>query len=677
MYLYKAIYDNVGPLDTVCFEFTFNEAGRPKPIIIVGENGSGKSTVLSNIVDAFYEMAGQQFTNARQRSDEGIGSQFYKVIARTEIHSGANYMASYLLFKGIKEYSYSFKCGDIEADAFASKYGFEKGKIHWNETENFKHTSISKENALDEWSHGVICYFGPERYECPSWMGEKYYNIEDYSHPSINTRLEGKLDNPISVKSVTADTLQWLLDIIADSRADIRCNNDRSLSIEHVDVNNLILLRQARTNIEAILSKIVGEEVYFSLNFRSEAGSRFKILRKRDNSVFCPSLDSLSTGQAALLNMFATIIRYADRNDINKSIKMQSIQGIVVIDEIELHLHTNLQKETLPELIKLFPRIQFIITSHSPLFLLGMRDTFGSDNFEVYEMPTATKIDVEKFLEFQKAYDYLKRTQKYHEEAEKAIRSIAPQGKTIIITEGYTDWKHIKAAYNALKADVKHHALFDTLDFEFFEYGPKASTEYYQYEIEMGNTVLCTLCENLAKIPQINRYIFIADRDDKNTSKRMSCADAQYKNWGNNVFSFILPIPPHRVETPNICIEHLYTNEEIKTEWTDQTSKISRRLFMGNEFDEYGHAAQIGRFCERKDLCGKNKISIIEGTSGERVLDINAPKINYALPKSKFAELILKCEPPFGRFNFDNFVPIFEIIKKIAIENMRTEHLKV
>ena len=97
---------------------------------------------------------------------------------------------------------------------------------------------------------------------------------------------------------------------------------------------------------------------------------------------------------------------------------------------------------------------------------------------------------------------------------------------------------------------------------------------------------------------------------------------------------------------------------------------------MGNEFDEYGHAAQIGRFCERKDLCGKNKISIIEGTSGERVLDINAPKINYALPKSKFAELILKCEPPFNRFNFDNFVPIFEIIKKIAIENMRTEHLK-
>lgn len=79
MYLYKAIYDNVGPLDTVCFEFTFNEAGRPKPIIIVGENGSGKSTVLSNIVDAFYEMAGQQFTNARQRSDEGIGSQFFEM----------------------------------------------------------------------------------------------------------------------------------------------------------------------------------------------------------------------------------------------------------------------------------------------------------------------------------------------------------------------------------------------------------------------------------------------------------------------------------------------------------------------------------------------------------------------------------------------------------------------
>lgn len=666
MYLYKAIFENVGPLNTVCLNLPFNLDKTPKPIVFVGENGSGKSTILSNIVDALYEMAGQQFTNARQRNDEGVGSQFYKIISGTEIHTGTEYMVSCLQFKGTKEYDYLFKCGKIEIDVFLDRFGIEKGVLHWNTNENEKNVSISKEDALDEWSNNVFCYFGPERYECPLWMGEKYYDIKEFLHPSVQQRWDGRLDNPISVKNVTASTLQWLLDIIADSRADIRQETDGNLSIEHVDVNQLLLLRTARTNIEIILSKIVGEDVYFALNFRSEAGSRFKILRKKDNTVFSPSLDSLSTGQAALFNMFATIIRYADRNDITKSINMSEIHGIVVIDEIELHLHTNLQKETLPELIKLFPRIQFIITSHSPLFLLGMRDAFGEECFEVHEMPTATNINVEKFLEFQKAYDYLKQTQKHHDEVEKLIRSIKSEGKTIIITEGHTDWKHIKAAYNALKSGEEYQDIFAGLNFEFLEYGPKTSQNNYQYRIDMGNSALYAICNNLAKIPQTNRYIFIADRDDEKTNGKMSCPNSQYKNWGNNVFSFLLPVPEHRKSTPNICIEHLYTDAEIKTEWVDPENDIPRRLFLGNEFDSYGHFAQMRLFCERKDLCGEGKITIIEGTSGERVLDINDPNINYALPKSKFADLVLNCEAPFDGFNFNAFVAIFEIIREIS-----------
>lgn len=669
MYITKAIYENVGPLNTACFDFPFSETETPRPVIIVGENGSGKSTVLSNIVDALYEMAGKQFSNAQQKNEFGNGSQYYKVITGTEIHTGSDYMVSYLQFKGKNEYLYSFKCGNVEDDSFASKFGLKKGRLSWNGKESSKNTSISKADAREEWASNVLCYFGPDRYERPSWMGEKYYNIDDYSHPSVKPRWEGKLNNPISAKNVTATTLQWLSDIIADSRADIKRENNGTFSTEHVDFNSLMLLRQARTNIETLLSEIVGEEVYFALNFRSEAGSRFKILRKKDSSVFCPSLDSLSTGQAALFNMFATIIRYADGNDINKSIHMQDIQGIVAIDEIELHLHSILQKEVLPRLIKLFPKIQFIITSHSPLFLLGMRDVFGEDGFEVYEMPTATKINVEKFSEFQKAYDYIKQTQKYHEEAEAAILSIAPQGKTIIVTEGHTDWKHMKAAFNALKTDGKHDELFDGVDFEFFEFGPKNSSDQYQYKLEMGNTVLCSLCENTAKLPQTNRYIFIADRDDKNTNKKMSVLGKEYKDWGNNVYSFILPVPHHRTDTPDICIEHYFSDDEIKTEWVNSEDGISRRLYIGNEFDEYGHAIGVQRFCERKDLCGKDKISIIEGTSGERVLDFDNTGINYALPKSKFADLVLNKTEPFNHFNFENFTHVLEIIKHIIQEN--------
>ena len=93
--------------------------------------------------------------------------------------------------------------------------------------------------------------------------------------------------------------------------------------------------------------------------------------KKSDGIELVPSLNALSTGQLALFNMFTTIIRYADADDIDLSHKLDEIKGIVVIDEIELHLHTKLQREILPRLLALFPNIQFVITSHAPLFYLA------------------------------------------------------------------------------------------------------------------------------------------------------------------------------------------------------------------------------------------------------------------------------------------------------------------
>ena len=128
---------------------------------------------------------------------------------------------------------------------------------------------------------------------------------------------------------------------------------------------------------ELLLSDILGKPVCFELNIRNvKTSGRFRIVEKSTGNVVIPTFDSLSTGQMALFNLFVTIIRYADYNDVNKSIKLDAISGIVAIDEIELHLHSNLQRDILPNLIKRFPKIQFIITSHSPLFILGMEKTF-------------------------------------------------------------------------------------------------------------------------------------------------------------------------------------------------------------------------------------------------------------------------------------------------------------
>lgn len=664
MYLKKAIYNNVGPLELINLDFSFHDNGNPKPIVIVGENGSGKSTFISNIVDALYEMAEKKFNNALKNADNSFEKQYYKAITNTEIQVNKPYMVSYLLFKGLKDYSYIFKSGNITSKDFEKKFGIKENTFNWNDNINYKNVTINEKQSNDEWATNVICYFGPDRYEQPSWLGDKYYNIEDFLHPTVQNIFSGKLRNQILVKNVTKDTLQWLLDIIADSRSDIHQDDNKQLSIENVDVSNLLLLKKARTNIETILSKIVGEEVYFALNFRNQGGSRFKIMKKSDNSIFCKSLDSLSTGQSALFNMFATIVRYADSNDITKSIDISNIQGLVIIDEIELHLHSNLQKEVLPQLISMFPKIQFIISSHSTLFLLGMRDTLGENNFDVFEMPFGNKIDVEKFSEFKKAYEYIKSTTKYQEDAKKIIQDINTDEKAIIITEGHTDWKHLKAAYNALKSNDNYKELFEGLSFEFLEYGPND-----KYKLDMGNDALCTLCESISKLPQNKKYIFIADRDVPRINNKMSDSNSEYKNWGNNVFSFILPVPSHRKETQDICIEHLYTDNEITLEWKNQEDGINHRLFFANEFDKNGKGKKINFFCTKKHICGKDNITIIDGSNDATIIDFNNNSdINYALSKSKFADLILNKEPPFDHMNFDNFISIFKIIKDIINE---------
>ena len=665
MYLKHMIYENIGPIDKIDIKPSFNEKNEPIPIIIVGENGTGKSILLSNIVDSLYELAAKHYTNAC--IPEYLGHQYYKIISPQQIKIDKTYMYSYLKYEEyenniLKYIEYIFKAGNYSIDDLNAKNNI-SSHLSWNNTtEHFKDVLFNLDNVKDVFTNNVICYFGPDRYEAPHWMGEQYYLMQKYEHLNIMQKSNDKLTTPITVKNVTKETLQWLLDVITDSRIDpihlqLIQNNSSNLneSIQQLSLiyQNLQVIYTTRYHLEEIMSIILEQPVFFDLNYRNMSTSRFNIKNRQTQKIIVKTLDSLSTGQLALFNIFATIIRYADINDISKSIDISKITGIVIIDEIELHLHSSLQKNVLPKLIKKFPKIQFIITTHSPLFLLGMEEVFSSDKYDIYQMPRGEKISVERFSEFNTAFQIYSQTNKYHEEINKAISKTK---KALIITEGSTDWKHLKAAFNNLKIKVQY---ISNLDFEFLEYQPN--------DFNMGADTLTSMCENYARIKQERKFIFIADRDIEKINKKLSLEEHEYKNWGNNVFSFILPLPDFRKDTPNICIEHLYTDEEIKTEMVCDDG-ITRRLYIGNEFNLHAHTKDQ-KFCTNRNACGPDKISIIEGSTKERVVDpSNDNSPNYALSKSNFADYILNQQKPFDNFNFDNFLPIFKIIKQILDE---------
>ena len=667
MYIDNLYYKNVGPISKLDIKFRKNENGIPVPLVIVGKNGSGKSILLSNIVDAFYELADKGYENATQATSKG--HQYYKEIAPAQIRFGQKHMIAHICFQQADQsIEYLFKSGELSFEEYGkSREETVNQKLNWKDENNFKEVTAEGKDATNIFEKNVVCYFGPNRYMKPAWMGLKYYTSDDVDTYSLRPKYAKQLNNPITAVNISELTLQWLFDVITDSRADLEKKNDGTgYSIVFPNTNVLDLLCVSRNNVEKIMSEILGEDIIFRMGNRSSGKRRFSIRRKKDDVVLAPSLDALSTGQLALFNVFATIIRYADTDDIDLSHKLRDITGIVVIDEIELHLHTQLQREILPKLIALFPNIQFVITSHSPLFLLGMREQFGEDGFDVIELPMGNRISVEQFSEFEHACRYFAETEKYHQEIKTAID--AWKNRPLIITEGATDWKHMKAAYNRLVADPRCSEWLSGLDFTFLEYEPENSPLENCYKLSMSGSQLKTMCEQYSLMQQPQKMIFIADADLKDVRNALRGKDKPYKSWGNNVYSLILPLPEHRADTPDICIEHYYSDDQLKT--TIESNGVKRRLYMGCEFDSDGLSLDKTLFCNERNSCGEGKIRIIDGhEKSPRVYQISdTEKTNIALSKMKFAASVLEADTPFDQMDFSNFIPLFETIRDILRE---------
>ncbi|MFY0583028.1 AAA family ATPase [Cystobacter fuscus] len=55
--------------------------------------------------------------------------------------------------------------------------------------------------------------------------------------------------------------------------------------------------------------------------------------------------------------------------DVGEAIPLEDMEGMVLIDELDLHLHPRWQVRLVPVLKRVFPRMQFIVTTHSPMLL--------------------------------------------------------------------------------------------------------------------------------------------------------------------------------------------------------------------------------------------------------------------------------------------------------------------
>ena len=130
-------------------------------------------------------------------------------------------------------------------------------------------------------------------------------------------------------------------------------------------------IREWFMNFERLLGEIFQDkdlQLYF--NYKDYS---FKILTKGKEFKFT----ELSDGFAAVLDIIVDLILKMQHK--NQLIRVYEYEGIVLVDEIETHLHLELQKVIMPLLTEIFPNIQFIVTTHSPFVLSSLSNAVAFD----------------------------------------------------------------------------------------------------------------------------------------------------------------------------------------------------------------------------------------------------------------------------------------------------------
>lgn len=125
------------------------------------------------------------------------------------------------------------------------------------------------------------------------------------------------------------------------------------------------LLKSVRDAIEAMIGNVA--------NLRIRRNPVRMVVDKSGKEI---RVDLLSDGEKCTLALFGDLARRLALANPGLENPLQG-QGIVLIDEIELHMHPLWQRKVLKVLRNTFPNIQFIITTHSPQILGEADDSYN------------------------------------------------------------------------------------------------------------------------------------------------------------------------------------------------------------------------------------------------------------------------------------------------------------
>lgn len=459
MYLRSIRLTNTGPIADVQIELPFLD-DRPLPLVIVGPNGSGKSTIFSFIVNALVMFKQHVFEDVEVEK-----GRVYRLRSGLAIRGGANYYRSSVKFDNnatLEEWQLDRARKSFEADL-----GWTPPHSTWNQIpeHEFSHfapnlgTLTAPHEMEAVLNANCTLFFGADRFEPPDWLNAD--NLSTELRLPDPARTKGRTPRRIFARNRLKPTMEWLASVMFDVLLHEHAESPVTIQAPGQPVKVVIgrlprpgAATSAFDAVTSILREILVEkpadELRLQVGGRQSRIVNASIIRAGVVIKTIPDVLSLSAGESALFCIFASIIKDADQAGIAFS-KLDQLLGVVLIDEADLHLHLGLQYRVLPKLIALFPRIQFVLSVHSPLVALGMSATLGPGGFVIREMPSGQPISPESYTDFLNAFELLSQTKKFRDTL---LNQAVAMAKPVLLVEGKTDAELISIAWAKLHPGV-------------------------------------------------------------------------------------------------------------------------------------------------------------------------------------------------------------------------------
>ena len=320
----------------------------PDVNIFVGNNGSGKSAVLDAIAAAIYPYIQElQFSVNDEYTDKLKASIFQRDLSvKSSTNNSNNVVDLQTLTTDSLEWKVLYSKGliDDENEKLKIIYNKDSGRIFDYQFLDNINLSLKKLNNDLQSQLFVIAYYRVNR------LLTNIANLKKFLTYSFD-RFES-LNHAFDAIANFTDLANWFFTRELQELREGKKRKD--IDFEFSDLKQI---RKAITTVIAPNARIYfsqTESTQLMVEWETETGEKIEL-----------SLNQLSSGYRNMLALVMDFARRLAQANPQMANPLEA-EAVLMIDELDLHLHPTWQQKIIPDLRKVFPNTQIIATTHSP-----------------------------------------------------------------------------------------------------------------------------------------------------------------------------------------------------------------------------------------------------------------------------------------------------------------------